>query len=83
MPHRFDRSCAASRFRQALAQPYATAPDGREDLQLDEAAHDPQHWAARLDDWVQRHHEPHELPRARPRPVSDGQAPGDPVAFTS
>jgi hypothetical protein len=62
---------AERRWRENLAHPYGVDDDGRRAPLLHDAAHDPDYWAPRLDEWVRRHLEPGNIDYGE-RPVSAG-----------
>jgi hypothetical protein len=62
---------AVRRWREDLVHPYGVDDDGRRAALLHDAAHDPDYWAPRLDEWARRHLDPGDVDYGE-RPVSAG-----------
>jgi hypothetical protein len=74
---------ADRRFRESLAEPEATAGDGRQYIRLHPAVHEPEVWAPRLDEVVIRHREPTDYDKDDPAPVSGHLVRMDPLTELS
>jgi hypothetical protein len=59
-------SGAVARFKEALAEPEVRGAGGQLYNRLPDSAADPDRWAPKLDDWIERHREPWRFPGQPP-----------------